>query len=119
MLVKTMRDCIALTANDGCRLFELLHPKNDDIELPYSLAIAEVEPHQSSYRHRLKQTEVYYVLAGSGLMHIDEETQRIGVGDAVVIPAGTAQWIENPDDQVLRFAALVSPPWRDEDDQRL
>ena len=41
-------------------------------------------------------------------------------GDAVVIPPGHAQWIENRSaTQVLEFAAIVSPPWRAEDDRRV
>lgn len=119
MFVKSLSDCPALVANDGCRVFEVLHPKNDPIELPYSFAIAEVAVGESSYRHRLAQSEVYYVLEGRGRMHIDEDTCEVGAGDAVVIPACAIQWIDNIGDGVLRFAAIVSPPWRADDDERL
>ena len=119
MWVKSVDDCEALIANDGCRVFELLHPGNDAVDLPYSFAIAEVEPRQASYRHRLQQTEVYYVLSGRGMMHVDDDCQEVRVGDAVVIPPGAVQWIENLDDGVLRFVAVVSPPWSEQGDERL
>ena len=119
MFIKSLDECPPLIANDGCRVFELLHPKNDGIALPYSFAIAEVEPKQRSYRHRLQQTEVYYVLDGRGRMHIDGATRELERGDAVLIPGGAEQWIENLTDAVLRFIAVVSPPWRAEDDERL
>jgi mannose-6-phosphate isomerase-like protein (cupin superfamily) len=119
MWVKSERDCSALTANDGCRIVELLHPKNDAIDLPYSFAVAEVAPRADTYRHRLQQTEVYYVLAGRGLMHIDSESQVVSAGDAVLIPVGAVQWIENIEDTVLRFVAVVSPPWSAVGDERL
>lgn len=119
MLTKSLSTCPSIIANDGCRVFELLHPFRDGFELPYSFAIAEVLPHEHSYRHRLRQIEVYYILAGHGLMHIDDETRELTVGDAVVIPAGSVQWIENLGAETLRFVALVSPPWRSEDDFRL
>lgn len=119
MFVKALADCPPLLANDGCRIFELLHPRNDPLALPYSFAIAEVEVGESSYRHRLRQTEVYFVLAGRGRMHVDAETRELGVGDAVVIPADAEQWIDNIGDERLRFVAVVSPPWRAEDDLRL
>lgn len=118
MFVKSLADCPALTANDGCRIFELLHPSNDPLDLPYSFAIAEVEPGESSYRHRLRQTEIYFILDGRGRMHVDEETRELGPGDAVVIPAEAEQWIDNVGDERLRFIAVVSPPWRAEDDLR-
>ncbi len=119
MLIKSTRDCPALIANDGCRVFEVLHPRNDAVTLPYSLAVAEVEPREASYRHRLRQAEVYYVLEGHGRMHVDDEAREVGPGDAVLIPPGAVQWIENLGDGVLRFAAIVSPPWRAADDERL
>jgi mannose-6-phosphate isomerase-like protein (cupin superfamily) len=119
MLIKSLAACPPLIANDGCRIFELLHSNNDAIELPYSIAVAEVEPGERSYRHRLRQTEVYYVLEGRGHMHIDEDTRELTSGDAVLIPGGAAQWIENVDDTMLRFIAIVSPPWSAADDERL
>lgn len=119
MFTKSVSECPSLVANDGCRLFEILHPRNDPIELPFSLALAEVEPGEHSYRHRLAQTEVYYVLAGRGRMHVDDDAREVGPGEAVLIPGGAVQWIENLGDVVLRFVAVVAPPWRAEDDERL
>lgn len=95
MFTKSLSECVSLIANDGCRVWEILHPKNDAVTLPYSFALAEVAVGEHSYRHRLAQVEVYYVLAGRGLMHVDDETRELAAGDAVVIPAGAAQWIEN------------------------
>lgn len=118
MLIKKETDCLSFIANDGCRIRELLHPKNDRIELGFSLAIAEIEAGGTSYRHRLKQDEVYYILEGSGDMHIDEEICAVSVGDAIHIPGGCEQWIDNTANITLKFAAIVSPPWRDEDDIR-
>lgn len=119
MLCKSVAACPPIIANDGCRVFELLHPAHGEVELPYSLAIAEVEPGEHSYRHRLCQTEVYFVLNGRGRMHVDAAQREIASGDAVVIPAGAVQWIENLGADTLRFVAIVSPPWRSADDERL
>jgi len=119
MFTKSLSDCVSLVANDGCRVWEILHPKNDALDLPYSFALAEVAVGECSYRHRLVQTEVYYVLAGRGLMHVDDEARELSVGDAVVIPGGAVQWIENRGDEALRFIAVVSPPWTADDDERL
>ncbi len=119
MEIKSQRNCPALIANDGCRIFELLHPANDALDLPYSFAIAELEGHAASYRHRLDQTEVYYVVEGRGLMHINDDSAEIVAGEAVVIPARSVQWIENLEASVLRFVAVVSPPWCADGDERL
>jgi mannose-6-phosphate isomerase-like protein (cupin superfamily) len=106
-----------ITANDGCRLRELLHTKRDDSGLPYSLAVARVEPGRATHPHFLReQQEVYYIIEGHGRMHIDSESSAVGPGDAVVIPAGAIQWIECAGDEPLVFLALVSPPWRADHD---
>jgi len=118
MLVKHEKDCEEIIANDGCRLRELLHPDRDEVELSYSLAMAYVEPGKSTYRHCLRQSEVYYIIQGIGQMHIGDEVQEVYEGDAIYIPKNAEQWIENAGKNVLVFAAIVSPPWRAEDDIR-
>ena len=119
MLIKRLGECREIIANDGCRLRELLHPEHDRAAVPYSLAIAWVDPGTATHPHQLAQTEVYYLIRGSGLMHIGDETRAVGPGDTVVIPPHQPQWIENRGSEVLEFAALVSPPWRAEDDRRV
>jgi mannose-6-phosphate isomerase-like protein (cupin superfamily) len=110
---------VEFIANDGCRIRELLHPKNDPVALPYSLAICRVEPLGRTHRHRLGATEVYYILGGRGRLWTEGDAVELGVGDAAVVPALAAQWIENPGAEELRFAVLVSPPWALDQDQRL
>lgn len=116
-LVKHLWACKTIKAKDGCELRELLHPHRDPAELPYSLAVAELAPGTASQAHRLEQTEVYFILEGQGQAHLDGTQHRLGPGDALVIPAGASQWIENVGTGQLRFAALVSPPWTADGDQ--
>ena len=119
MFVKRSAECEEITANDGCRLRELLHPDRDGSGLPYSLAVARVEPGQATHPHLLREeTEVYYIVRGSGRMHIGEQTEELQAGDAVVIPAGARQWIECTGRDTLEFVALVDPPWRSDHDVR-
>ncbi len=119
MLIKREQACAQFTANDGCRIRELLHPKNDDIRAGFSLAVAEVAVGGRTYRHRLGQVEAYFILAGTGNAWIAGECAPVAVGDVVFIPAGDEQWIENTGEEILKFAAIVAPPWRAEDDERL
>lgn len=119
MLIKRISECASIESNDGCALRELLHPRNDAVALPYSLAVVCVGPGEHSHGHFLRQTEVYFILRGRGLMHIAGEAEPVCRGDAIVIPAGCTQWIENIGDEPLEFAAIVSPPWQAEDDIRV
>ena len=119
MLVKKLRDCEPFIANDGCLIRELLHPKNDPYELPYSIAYAQVTGGKHTYKHLLKQTEVYYIISGQGLMYIDDEKQTVSTGDIIFIPAGSVQWLANTEVSPLEFLAMVNPPWNEADDIRL
>jgi len=107
-------------AGDHTRLRELLHPNRSDLfEGRYSLAQAVVDPGKSSRPHQLKSSEVYYVLAGEGEMHVDSDTALICSGDAVVIPAGSVQWVKSVGDSPLVFLCVVDPAWRPEDEDIL
>lgn len=119
MFIKNLNDCKEFTALDGCGIRELLHPEKDPHTLPYSLAYARVESGKGTYRHQLKQTEIYFILEGSGRMYIDEESREVGKGDVIVIPAQAKQRIDNTGPETLEFIAIVSPPWRAEDDVKV
>ncbi len=129
MLIKRLGDCRELTVGDGTRLRELLHPERDPVECRYSLAIAWIDPGCSSLPHRLKQTEVYYLVRGAGVMHVAddvkrsgtspprEEVRRVSAGDVVYIPAGALQWLENDGGEVIEFACIVDPAWTAEGEE--
>jgi len=119
VFVKNLSECKEIIANDGCRLQELLHPGKDPVELPYSIAVARVEIKKSTYRHRLEQAEVYYILSGTGRMHIDEDARKVSQGDVILIPPGSVQWLENDGKTEIQFIAIVSPPWTKAGDTRI
>lgn len=119
MFVKNINDCAEFIANDGCRIKEWLHPKNDPVDLSYSVAMATVDVGQTSYKHKLEQAEVYLITSGQGLMHIDAEEKQVKAGDAIYIQPLSIQWIENNGQEPLGFIALVNPPWSSEGDIRL
>lgn len=116
MFIKDLKDCQEFMAGDDTRLRELLHPDKADLKLRYSLAQAVLPPGGVSLRHSLKTSEVYYIIQGQGLMHINEETARVSPGQAIYIPPQTVQYIENTGDVDLVFLCIVDPAWRKEDE---
>lgn len=120
MLIRKLSQCEQIKAGDRTVLRELLHPDRDyPFTGRYSLAHAMLGPGESSLRHRLKTDEVYYILSGRGLMHIDEATAAVEAGDAIDIPPGSEQWIENTGEDSLAFLCIVDPAWRAEDEEVL
>ncbi|WP_421657302.1 cupin domain-containing protein [Leptothermofonsia sp. ETS-13] len=116
MLIRKLSACEEFVAGDGTLLRELLHPDKQPLELRYSLAHAIVPVGQTSIPHSLKTTEVYYILSGTGEMHINEETYPVEPGDAIYIPPDARQYIENKGTEPLVFICIVDPAWRQEDE---
>lgn len=119
MFVKRLEDCREFIAADGPVLREFLHPAKADLKIHYSLACAKIVPSQKTSPHKLKTSEVYYIIEGHGLMHINEETCEVGPHCAVYIPPDSKQYIENTGDSDLIFLCIVDPAWRRLDEEIL
>jgi len=119
MLIRNLKDCAEFISGDGCVLREILHPDKTDLKLGYSLAHAIVHPGDITIPHRLKTSEVYYIIEGEGVMHIDAETALVGAGATIYIPPKAVQFIENSGKTDLVFLAIVDPAWRVEDEEVL
>jgi mannose-6-phosphate isomerase-like protein (cupin superfamily) len=119
VFVKSLAECERIIANDLTELRELLHPDHDGQAVGYSLAHAVIPPGERSIRHHLEgASEVYYLLAGAGRMHIGDEVRDVKAGDALLIPPGAIQFLENTGAGPLSFLAIVEPAWQPEIDVR-
>ncbi|RDE11789.1 MAG: cupin domain-containing protein [Candidatus Thorarchaeota archaeon] len=115
MLIRRLNGLKTIKALDNTRVREILNPLHDShsLSLGYSLAHAALKPNQRSLQHRFHEaSEVYYVLGGRGMMHIDDEVVEVSIGDTIYIPPMSVQWIESmgPDD--LEFLCVVDPAWK-------
>jgi mannose-6-phosphate isomerase-like protein (cupin superfamily) len=119
MIIKSLANVADIAAGDASRLKELLHPDKEPLDIGYSLAHAVVKPGERTLPHRLASSEVYFVLEGRGLMRVDAEAAEVGAGQAVYIPPGAAQSIENTGPDDLAFLCIVDPAWRAEDEEVL
>lgn len=116
MLIKYLKNCKEIIAGDKTILRELLHGEKENLELKYSLAHATLKPNDKSLPHKLKTSEVYYILSGEGRMHIDNEVTDIFPEATVYIPPYSTQWIENIGNENLIFICIVDPAWKKEDE---
>jgi mannose-6-phosphate isomerase-like protein (cupin superfamily) len=117
MLIKDLLSCKQMIAGDNSLLREVLHPKNEDIKTGFSLAYAIVKPGSSTYRHKMKSVEVYYIIEGAGKMYIDEESEIVQADQAIYIPSHAEQYIENIGNTDLKFLCIVEPAWKAEDEE--
>lgn len=117
MLFKSIDAILSFEANDKTTLKEIIHPKNDEVQLNYSLAQASLKHGESSVPHYLaNQSELYFFLKGEGEIVIDDKKQKVKKGDIVLVQKGATQHLENQGDNILEFLCIVSPPWEEKDD---
>jgi len=117
MFIRELHDCEEFVAGDNCTLREILHPDKADLALRYSLAHAVVRPGDTTWQHRLRTSEVYYILSGTGVMHIDGASAPVRAGSTVYIPPRAIQCITNSGNADLVFICIVDPAWRKEDEE--
>ena len=110
MIIKSA-DNLFFKANDLTNLTEVLHPKNNKLDLPYSLAFAYLEAGETSLLHVLKETEVYFIMKGKGEIRLGEIRYFIEKGDCVVVLPDIEQSVTNTGECRLEFLCIVSPPW--------
>jgi cytosine deaminase len=115
MLIRDIATCPHERVIDRSILCELLHPDKvpEAAGLGCSIAHALVPHGESTLPHLLKEsTELYYILSGCGEMHIDGESAPVRVGQIVLIPPGTRQYIRNTGSGDLVFLCIVAPKWQ-------
>lgn len=105
----------AFTTKDGSEIRELLAHRNSCIQ-KQSLAEARVAPGSSTTPHYHPLTEeIYYILEGTGQMHLGDETQTVGPGDAIAIPPGQVHAITNTGTTTLKFLCCCAPGYEHSD----
>jgi len=113
MIVQQLEKQSPFTTKDGSTIRSILDRTNAPVE-KQSLAEASMNPGQMTDRHYHKLSEeFYFLLEGTALMEIDGETQDVGPGDAVLIPAGA--WHQITAKTHLRFLCCCAPPYEHSD----
>ncbi|MEP2775552.1 MAG: cupin domain-containing protein [Luteolibacter sp.] len=101
------------TTKDGSTITSLLDSANAPVK-SQSLAEARIPAGGSTQRHYHRDSEeFYYISEGAGVMEISGEIRDVGVGDAILIPAGAWHAITATTDLV--FLCCCAPPYRHED----
>ncbi len=119
MFIRDLKDCAEFVAGDNSILREILHPEKADLKLRYSLAHATVRPGQTTKPHRLKTSEVYYIMEGEAVMHVNSETRVVRPGSTIYIPPKATQFIRNAGRTEVVFLCIVDPAWRQENEEVL
>jgi quercetin dioxygenase-like cupin family protein len=69
------------------------------------------EPGQQHAAHAHPgQDKLYFVLEGSGVVQIGDDTETLSSGDAAFAPSGVLHSIHNPGPERLIVMAILAPP---------
>ena len=69
-----------------------------------------------SYQKHMQRVEHWVVVQGTALVTLDDRDIRVGLGEAIDIPTGSAHRIENPGDELLVFIEVQRGSYLGEDD---
>jgi mannose-6-phosphate isomerase-like protein (cupin superfamily) len=99
-------------------LGNVLHPAVVDMELgvDYSIAHVIMKPGGVIEPHIMKNPEAHYVLAGEGVLYIEDVPFELSEGQLVLIPANSKQYTENNGEIDLEFFAIDQPAWSKENE---
>lgn len=74
----------------------------------FTAGVADLEPGGWLGHHRHEPAELYYVLLGEGVLHIDGEEYAVGAGTAAYIPSNSEHGIRNTGHGPLRLFYVFS-----------
>lgn len=106
----------SIEGNEGTKIKQYFHPHNTLNGINYSLAQFTLDVGKKSKRHKIKSSEIYYILEGSGKLTINEETYLLEKDDSVYVPPNAEQFIENAGNEILKFLCIVEPAWKADDE---
>lgn len=100
---------------DGSTIRELMHPAEHGNE-NQSLAEARIVPGGRTYPHKHDiSEEIYHVVGGCGMMHLDGDSFPIVPGDTVYITPGAVHGLLNDGDETLVVLCCCAPPYSHDD----
>lgn len=105
--------------HEGTKIKQYFHPQNTLNEIKYSLAQFTLDIGKKTKLHKIKSSEIYYILEGKGKLKINEKIFSLKKDDSAYVPPNSNQFIENIGSTELRFLCIVEPAWKVEDEDIL
>jgi mannose-6-phosphate isomerase-like protein (cupin superfamily) len=116
MTIRKLKDIDVIDGEEGTKIRQIFHPHNTLNGIRHSISHSELKPGRKSKFHKMKTSEVYYILQGEGVLQIDDDTFKVSKDQAIYIPPHSKQCIENTGKDELKFLCIVDPAWKQEDE---
>lgn len=106
----------SIQGNEGTKIKQFFNPQNTQNKINYSIAQFTLEQGKKSIIHKIKSSEIYYILEGRGDLSVGEDTFHLQKDDSVFVPPNSKQFIKNTGTEDLRFLCIVEPTWNAKDE---
>ena len=116
MITKRIQDIESILGDEGTEIRQIFHPHNTLNGIRYSLAHSTIKPGKKSNPHKMKTSEVYFVLEGKGILYIDNEPVDIEKYQSIFVPPFSLQYLENTENEELKVLCIVDPAWKKDDE---
>ena len=116
MNTKEIQKIESFSGHEGTQIRQIFVPDNTDNVIRYSIAHCTINPGKTSKPHIMKTSEVYYILEGKGIMHVNEEQKQVIKDESVFVPPNSRQYLENVGETDLVTLCIVDPAWKQEDE---
>jgi mannose-6-phosphate isomerase-like protein (cupin superfamily) len=116
MNTKEIEKIEVFSGHEGTQIRHIFSPADTDNTIRYSLAHCTVNPGNSSKLHTMKTSEMFYILQGSGIIHVGKEQKEVTKNETILVPPMTKQFIENNGEGDLVLLCIVDPAWKQEDE---
>ena len=108
-----------IEGDEGAKIKQYFEPHNTSNGINYSIAQFSLESGKKTKLHKIKSSEIYYILEGNGKLKINSEKFELKKNDSAYVPPNSEQFLENIGSEILRFLCIVEPAWKPEDDKIL
>tara|TARA_B100000029_G_scaffold337862_1_gene330101 strand:- start:387 stop:746 length:360 start_codon:yes stop_codon:yes gene_type:complete len=112
MITRRIQDVEPICADEGTEIKQIYDPQNTQNGIRYSIAQSTLQPGKKSKQHKMKTSEVYFVLEGKGVLHIDDESILVEEHQSIFVPPFSLQYLENTGTKELKVLCIVDPAWR-------
>ncbi|NND87513.1 MAG: cupin domain-containing protein [Nitrosopumilus sp.] len=116
MSVRKNSEIDSIQGDEATSIKQYFHPHNTLNGINYSLAQFALEPGKRSKLHKIKSSEIYYILEGNARLKVDDDAITLGKDDSVFVAPNSVQLIENTGREILRFLCIVEPAWKASDE---
>lgn len=115
MLIINRKDSKILNTPHGSEIRPLIDRTTAPIT-QCSLAEETLPPGKSvTPHHHAVLEEIYYILSGSGVMTIGDESQAVSAGDAIYIPKNNVHTLTNTGTEDMKILLVCGPAFYCED----